>query len=667
MRKILSLLMLTVGFVATNAQVEGTDWSFDAATATLTIKTDAATADIADETMQPWGEVSSQVENVVVAEGVTVIGEYAFAFIEQLTSVSIASTVNEIMYYSFAECPSLTTIHYMGATAPVIDEALYGSENVCVVSDVAAYTTAWGAKSYLINGLTANKLAYSYETYDKLLQIEVTDETELAVVDKASMSVSLLSKAAEIVLGNGITEIEASAFDGYKYVTSLTLPATLTTIGESAFKSLIRLSKVTSYATTAPTLGATAFYEKSSASKPYLSVPETEETVESYVQAGYETYFVLPNLSPNCGAEGDNLTFSYANGVLTITGEGDMADWDNVKEVPWYNHASEITKVVLPEGLTKIGARAFYACMELSDVAIPTTVNTIGAYAFYRCALENGVTIYEALSELGANAFGNTAVGRGEADCVMNSVAVYDNIPTAARKILNIVDGGTANSSITEEYVGKSFASAVYRRTFAAGGSGTVVVPFTISRADVGSLHFYEIVSSSSDGILFGEVNTLQPNIPYIWKNDGAAVAELVSTDEEFEISIDGLTGSSSGSWQMCGVFTKEFLTGSDIYAYSSSKQMLINYTGGLNVSPFRAYIKGVEYGSNAAANIKERNFTISFNNLDGTTTAIEDVIINEGEGLDFGDGAVYDLSGRRVENPSCGIYIVDGKKKYIK
>lgn len=85
------------------------------------------------------------------------------------------------------------------------------------------------------------------------------------------------------------------------------------------------------------------------------------------------------------GSCGDNLSWSLSGGTLTITGSGAMTDFRDNTMAPWYDLRSEIRTIVLPEGLTHVGDRAFYDCARLTSVDIPDSVTSIGKYAFARC------------------------------------------------------------------------------------------------------------------------------------------------------------------------------------------------------------------------------------------------------------------------------------------
>ena len=90
--------------------------------------------------------------------------------------------------------------------------------------------------------------------------------------------------------------------------------------------------------------------------------------------------------SGTCGAEGDNLTWTLdSDGVLTISGTGDMAYYSASNEAPWAEHRETITEIVLPEGMTSIGDYAFADCSKVKEVIIPDSVISIYGGAFANC------------------------------------------------------------------------------------------------------------------------------------------------------------------------------------------------------------------------------------------------------------------------------------------
>ena len=92
--------------------------------------------------------------------------------------------------------------------------------------------------------------------------------------------------------------------------------------------------------------------------------------------------------SGECGAEGETLTWTLdEDGVLTISGSGDMADFDEEDEKPWADDWERISEVIVEEGVRKIGNGAFSYLTGLIDVTLPVSMEKIGESAFDGCDL----------------------------------------------------------------------------------------------------------------------------------------------------------------------------------------------------------------------------------------------------------------------------------------
>ena len=89
------------------------------------------------------------------------------------------------------------------------------------------------------------------------------------------------------------------------------------------------------------------------------------------------------------GVCGENLTWTLdADGTLTISGEGDMADYGNGwDESPFYNY--DIKTVITTDGVTSLGDYAFYKHDTLTEITFCDSLVTIGRWAFGHC---NGLT-----------------------------------------------------------------------------------------------------------------------------------------------------------------------------------------------------------------------------------------------------------------------------------
>ena len=113
----------------------------------------------------------------------------------------------------------------------------------------------------------------------------------------------------------------------------------------------------------------------------------------------------VPTASASEGSCGANLSWNYSNGTLTITGSGDMTDFVDGTFAPWYGYRGEITRVVLPEGLTSIGDLAFYQCDRLTRVTLPGGVKRVGDYSFAGCTSLAVAVLPEGLESIGRSAF----------------------------------------------------------------------------------------------------------------------------------------------------------------------------------------------------------------------------------------------------------------------
>lgn len=122
------------------------------------------------------------------------------------------------------------------------------------------------------------------------------------------------------------------------------------------------------------------------------------------------------------GSKGDNLTWALdeGNGVLTISGQGDMADYSEEAPAPWaecYIETVSVEKGVtgigeyafyscaaatieLPGGLERIGARAFAESAGITEITVPDSVKSIGSGAFCRCIGLGKATLPQKLTEL---------------------------------------------------------------------------------------------------------------------------------------------------------------------------------------------------------------------------------------------------------------------------
>lgn len=126
---------------------------------------------------------------------------------------------------------------------------------------------------------------------------------------------------------------------------------------------------------------------------PMVFATETDET-ETVVRAADE-----------CG---EGITWAFDGGVLTITGDGKMDDFEE-NGAPWQAHKDEITEVIIEGKLTYIGAYAFKDCDSLLAVEFGDALYEIGTQAFASCDGLTGIWLPASFKVFGESCFMNCA------------------------------------------------------------------------------------------------------------------------------------------------------------------------------------------------------------------------------------------------------------------
>ena len=136
------------------------------------------------------------------------------------------------------------------------------------------------------------------------------------------------------------------------------------------------------------------------------------EDVRNALIAAEEAKYAAPTV--DTGAEADPASGSCGiglgweldgSGTLTITGTGEMFDFRETRPAPWYDSRESITALVLEEGVTTIGSRAFADCVNLKELILPQKLGTIGDEAFQNCTALEQVQLPGSLEAIGWGAF----------------------------------------------------------------------------------------------------------------------------------------------------------------------------------------------------------------------------------------------------------------------
>lgn len=95
----------------------------------------------------------------------------------------------------------------------------------------------------------------------------------------------------------------------------------------------------------------------------------------------------------------------YDDGTLNISGSGRIGSCKVEDDIPWHIYAPKITRIVIGEGITSLGAMVFEGCTAATSVEIPNTVTEIGFAAFSNCTSLVNLTLPDSIKTIGEYAF----------------------------------------------------------------------------------------------------------------------------------------------------------------------------------------------------------------------------------------------------------------------
>ena len=223
---------------------------------TLTISGQGAIPDFSEEfDFSLWrdGYYRGDINKIVIEDGVTHIGNYAFADCYYFSSITIPSSVTSIGEYAFYQCETLTSIEFPeGGTSSLTsigESAFYNCEALASVTIPEGVTsierhTFDGCKNLASISIpeTVTYISESAFSNCKNLASISIPETVTSIGEYAFFDCEAL---ASVTIPEGVTYIERYTFDGCKNLASITIPETVTYIGEYAFFDCEALASVT--------------------------------------------------------------------------------------------------------------------------------------------------------------------------------------------------------------------------------------------------------------------------------------------------------------------------------------------------------------------------------------------------------------------------------------
>ena len=319
---------------------------------------------------------------IIPTEGIKAIGNSAFRDCTNLASIVLPSTIESIGNNAFNYCSNLKNISIPQGVKSI---------------GTAAFSNCTGLASVAFNNCAAS------------------------LANNAFYNCGALK---EVNLGNNITSIGNNVFYNCSSLTTIFLGSNITSIGDNAFGNCYNITSITSLipADKLFTINSNVF-NGTTGSSCTLYVPADAKATYA-ATAGWSKFTVVK--SATYGTCGNNATWKFMDGTLTISGEGTIYK----ANVEWIDYKNDIKKVVIEDGinyiggdtfkdhtnlktvtiaqsLTGIGYRAFSGCTSLTSITIPNNVTSIQEYAFSGCTSLTSITIPNSVTDMGICTFYN--------------------------------------------------------------------------------------------------------------------------------------------------------------------------------------------------------------------------------------------------------------------
>ena len=408
----------------------------------------------------------SVIKTVTIGDGITSIGDEAFAYCSGLTELTLPSSVTSIGYAAFRGCSGLTELTLPNSVTSIGWSAFWGCTGLTELTLPSSVTSIGDYAFYGCSGMTELTLPNSVKSIGDGAFWGCSGLTELtlpnsvtSIEEYAFMGCSGLEKIAvesgnscydsrdncnsiidtetntlivgckNSVIPNSVTSIGDGAFRGCRGLTELTLPNSVTSIGISAFWGCSGLEKITVES------GNSRYDSRDNCNSIIETktntliagcknsiIPNSVTSIGDYAFYGCTglTELTLPNSVTSIGTG----AFAYCRGLTKLTlpnsvtsiGTGAFAYCSGLTELTLPNSVTSIgesafkgcsglTELTLPNSVTSIGERAFEGCSGLTELILPNSVTSIGKYAFYDCSGMTELTLPNSVRSIGDYAF----------------------------------------------------------------------------------------------------------------------------------------------------------------------------------------------------------------------------------------------------------------------
>lgn len=276
-------------------------------------------------------------KSITIPNRVTSIGSYAFCGCTGLTSITIPDSVTDIGASAFSTCRNMISVTIGSGVTSIGAFAFSSCYKMVEVCNKSALEITAGSRDY---GYIAQYARYVY-TEEGQSRISIDEKGYAIYVDgDDKVLVSYIGDETELVLPDGITEINKDVFYRYSTLTSVIIPDSVKIIGTYAFARCTSLRSLT-IGSGVTSIGVRAFDSCTALENITVSSDNT-----AYISVG------------QCVVEKESKTLIWGCKDSVIPTDGTV---------------------------TTIGSEAFYLCRGLTSLSIPNEVTKIDARAFSNC------------------------------------------------------------------------------------------------------------------------------------------------------------------------------------------------------------------------------------------------------------------------------------------
>lgn len=333
----------------------------------------------------PWKEQRDSIKSIQIGRHVTSIGDYAFYLCNKATSVTLGKSLQRIGYAAFSDCEELTTPIVIPANVEKIS-----SEAFSYCAKVPSLTLN---ENLRVIGISA---FWGMDSIKSVVIPDKVDTIELKAFDGCS-------HLEHVTIGENVKYIASTAFHQYKGAPVKTVVWKVKNYGKriepNVFNLPIRSFVFGENVESIPDkiLSESHLYITS------ITIPASVKTIgkESFTGCSQLTSVVWNATFCGDNTNADDAPFYTMRQKITSFTFG-----DKVQFIPSYlcYQMNKLSEVTIPASVTSIGNHAFDGCSQITDIVLPNDVTTLGEYAFANCGLTSA-TIGNNVSSIGKYAF----------------------------------------------------------------------------------------------------------------------------------------------------------------------------------------------------------------------------------------------------------------------